>query len=169
MRNESSKISYDHLLALIEILQYCLTDLSIPLLGTVEYYRLWFVAFRRYNMHSNRLTWVLSLSSILGVVAAVPTNGQLDPRQTVSCNTPEDRACWSDGFDINTDYELETPEGITRTFDLEITEIDNWTGPDGIVKEKVMLINGQYPGPVLYADWGDTLVINVVNSMVTNG
>ena len=56
-----------------------------------------------------------------------------------------------------------------RTFDLTLTEIDNWTGPDGVVKEKVMLINDQYPGPVLFADWGDTLVINVHNNMETNG
>ncbi|KAJ9648054.1 laccase, multicopper oxidase, benzenediol:oxygen oxidorectuctase [Coniosporium tulheliwenetii] len=32
-----------------------------------------------------------------------------------------------------------------------------------------MLINNQYPGPVITANWGDTLVINVKNSLQDNG
>lgn len=32
-----------------------------------------------------------------------------------SCNTPSNRACWSPGFDIETDYEVEIPHtGVTR-------------------------------------------------------
>lgn len=32
-----------------------------------------------------------------------------------SCNTPSDRACWSHGFDIETDYEVKIPHtGVTR-------------------------------------------------------
>lgn len=120
-------------------------------------------------MHSIRIKGVLSLFSVLAAVIAAPANEHLNARQAVSCNSPDNRACWSEGFDINTDYDLSTPDGVTRTFNLDVTEIDNWTGPDGVVKDKVMLINGQYPGPVLYADWGDTLVIEVSNSMVTNG
>ncbi|KAK6068603.1 multicopper oxidase [Seiridium cupressi] len=120
-------------------------------------------------MPSISLTGIISLFVLLAAVIAAPANEQPKPRQSVSCNTADNRACWTDGFDINTDYEESTPEGVTRTFDLEVTEVDNWTGPDGVVKEKVMLINNQYPGPVLYADWGDTLVINVANNMQTNG
>lgn len=26
-------------------------------------------------------------------------------------NTPDTRSCWLDGFDINTDYEVEAPQG----------------------------------------------------------
>jgi len=83
------------------------------------------------------------------------------PRQA-SCNTPSNRACWSEGFDINTDYEVETPDtGVVRhvtappTFDcantaiadirqynLTLTEVDDWLGPDGVIKKKVMLVNG---------------------------
>jgi hypothetical protein len=82
-----------------------------------------------------------------------------------SCNTPSNRACWSDGFDINTDYETSTPDtGVTRTvslisacsyntmmdrrrtyksqYTLTLTEADNWQGPDGVIKERVMLVNG---------------------------
>lgn len=32
-----------------------------------------------------------------------------------SCHTPTNRACWSPGFDINTDYEDKIPDtGVTR-------------------------------------------------------
>ncbi|TRX88988.1 hypothetical protein FHL15_010110 [Xylaria flabelliformis] len=86
-----------------------------------------------------------------------------------SCNTPTNRACWSSGFDINTDYETKTPSGTTRTFNWEVKEYDNWTGPDGRVKSKVMLINNQFPGPTITADWGDTVVVNVKNSLRLNG
>jgi hypothetical protein len=86
-----------------------------------------------------------------------------------TCNTPENRACWTEGFDVETDYEASTPDGVTREFDWEISEVDNWVGPDGVVKEKVMLINNDFPGPVIYADWGDTIVVNVRNNLRTNG
>lgn len=93
----------------------------------------------------------------------------LRPREP-TCNTPSNRACWSDGFDINTDYEVSTPDtGVTqsvspplrplgfgkavrregkseancRQYVFNLTEVDNWMGPDGVVKEKVMLINGE--------------------------
>ncbi|KAF2808429.1 uncharacterized protein BDZ99DRAFT_464310, partial [Mytilinidion resinicola] len=32
-----------------------------------------------------------------------------------------------------------------------------------------MLINNQFPGPTIIADWGDTLVVNVKNSLQNNG
>ncbi|KAI0145459.1 multicopper oxidase-domain-containing protein [Xylariaceae sp. FL1272] len=104
-----------------------------------------------------------------GLVVGAPSRViGLDGRAS-TCNTPSNRACWSNGFDINTDYELSTPAGTTRTINLEITEHDNWVGPDGRTKAKAMLINNQYPGPTITADWGDTLVINVKNSLEING
>lgn len=120
-------------------------------------------------MYSISLIGGILLVLQVAVILAAPANEYITLRQSASCNTADNRACWSDGFDISTDYEVATPDGITRTFNLDISEVDNWTGPDGVVKEKVMLINNQYPGPVLYADWGDTLVITVSNSMTTNG
>lgn len=33
-------------------------------------------------------------------------------------------------------------------YNFVISEFDNWLGPDGVVKKKAMLINGQsYPSP----------------------
>lgn len=84
----------------------------------------------------SQLTWASSSSGNL-----------LEPvfaRQTESCNSATDRACWTDGFDIDTDYETNTPlTGVVRNYTLTLTEEDNWTGPDGVVKEKVMLVNGE--------------------------
>ncbi|KAK4449560.1 laccase-2 [Podospora aff. communis PSN243] len=87
-----------------------------------------------------------------------------------SCNTPNNRACWTDGFDINTDWEEKTPfTGMTREYILTLTEVDDYVGADGQVKEKAMLINDQFPGPVITADWGDRLSITVINKLRHNG
>jgi FtsP/CotA-like multicopper oxidase with cupredoxin domain len=47
-------------------------------------------------------------------------------------------------------------------------EISNTTmpNPDGSGgKRPVMLINNQYPGPVIRAKWGDWIVVNVKNNL----
>ncbi|KAM7186241.1 laccase [Rhypophila sp. PSN 637] len=87
-----------------------------------------------------------------------------------TCNTPTNRACYRTGFNINTDYEASFPPGgVTRNYNFVITEIDNWVGPDGVVKKKAMLINGKFPGPTIRADWGDTVKVTVVNNLRING
>ncbi|KAK2073255.1 hypothetical protein P8C59_007547 [Phyllachora maydis] len=81
-----------------------------------------------------------------------------------------DRACWCAEFNISTDYETSTPTtGVTRSYTLSISEVDNWVGGDGVVKEKAMLVNGQFPGPPITADWGDRINVTVINNLVTNG
>ncbi|KAH9810773.1 multicopper oxidase [Teratosphaeria destructans] len=40
--------------------------------------------------------------------------------------------------------------------------------PDGVSRE-ALLINGQMPGPVVEANWGDWIIVHVKNSMQTNG
>ncbi|KAH8883756.1 laccase-1 [Thozetella sp. PMI_491] len=103
-----------------------------------------------------------------GFVQGAPASAELldISARAPTCNTPSNRACWTTGFSITTDYETSTPfTGVTRTYNLEITEHDNWKGPDGVVKEKVMLINS----PVITADWGDRITIVVKNSLRANG
>ncbi|KAL1837545.1 hypothetical protein VTJ49DRAFT_3668 [Mycothermus thermophilus] len=91
------------------------------------------------------------------------------PRQG-SCHTPSNRACWSPGFDIFTDYEVNTPNtGVVRTYTFDITEVDGRVGPDGVVKEKLMLINDNIVGPTVFANWGDTIEVTVNNNLQTNG
>lgn len=40
--------------------------------------------------------------------------------------------------------------------------------PDGVEKE-MYVYNGQFPGPLIEANWGDTLVIHVQNNLQDNG
>ncbi|KAI8932752.1 hypothetical protein NX059_010242 [Plenodomus lindquistii] len=85
-----------------------------------------------------------------------------------SCNYgPESRGCWTNGFSIDTDMDINWPNtGKTVKYHLEIT---NSTGsPDGF-ERPMMLINGQYPGPTIVADWGDDLEITVTSQLQTNG
>ncbi|KAI8211844.1 Laccase [Colletotrichum sp. SAR 10_86] len=90
-----------------------------------------------------------------------------------SCNAPDSRGCWMDGFDINTAYEDKTPDtGITRQnlqYELVLTEHTSFTGGDGMSKNSAMLINGAFPGPTIEADWGDHVEVRVVNNLRTNG
>ncbi|KAI0129781.1 laccase-1 [Xylariales sp. AK1849] len=104
-----------------------------------------------------------------GLTAAAPTaEVDLEPRAS-TCNTASNRQCWSDGFDITTDYEAETPPGGSVSYSWEITEHHNWQGPDGVVKDYVQLVNGQFPGPTLRADWGDDITVTITNSLPING
>ncbi|KAI2636805.1 multicopper oxidase-domain-containing protein [Xylaria nigripes] len=122
-------------------------------------------------MHRIRFFTGILVGLLAGLGQCVPSrSNRLEVRAGPGpCHTPLNRTCWQPGFDINTEYETETPSGVLRVFNWELTEHDNWTGPDGRVKGKVMLINGQFPGPTLVADWGDTVVVNITNSLRTNG
>lgn len=112
------------------------------------------------------------------LVAAAPSATPIDleiardvePRAPPTCHSASNRACWTSGFNINTDYETTAPPpGTTRQYTLNLTEHDNWTGPDGVVKRKVMLVNGNILGPTIVADWGDWIEITVINSLRHNG
>ncbi|KAK2601677.1 hypothetical protein QQS21_004752 [Conoideocrella luteorostrata] len=83
-------------------------------------------------------------------------------------NTANDRSSWC-GYSVATDYENEVLDtGITREYYLELK--DGTVAPDGVPRY-AMTINGSIPGPTLFADWGDTVVIHVTNSLTqsTNG
>jgi aminopeptidase N len=100
---------------------------------------------------------IQALGLLFGVAKAAPSPEVVDEsRQLVhraaTCNTPTNRACWTTGFDINTDYESKVPRtGVTRRYTFNINEHHNWMGPDGHVKEVAMLVNSQYPGPTINA------------------
>ncbi|KAF2434506.1 hypothetical protein EJ08DRAFT_581930 [Tothia fuscella] len=83
-------------------------------------------------------------------------------------NGPLTRACWSDGFSIATDFDTKWPNtGKTVHYDLEIT--NTTCNPDGNGDRLCMLINKQYPGPTIIANWGDTIEVTVKNSLQYNG
>ncbi|KAI5366534.1 putative multicopper oxidase, type 1, carbohydrate binding module family 20, cupredoxin [Septoria linicola] len=87
---------------------------------------------------------------------------------TATCtNGPDSRGCWNGGFDIDTDFDQDWPvTGRTVSYDFTIT--NTTLAPDGF-ERLVYAINGQYPGPTIYANWGDTIAVTVHNEMENNG
>lgn len=100
---------------------------------------------------------------------------------------PSTRACWSDGYSAATDFDEKWPStGKTVTYNLELQE--STCNPDGGDERPCLKINGQFPGPTIYAgklaprsslynwysadhhkDWGDIVLINFKNSVRDNG
>jgi hypothetical protein len=89
-----------------------------------------------------------------------------------SCTAPDNRGCWlrnfnGTEFNISTNYESLAPIGITRHYELNVT--DDWVNADGINFTYAKIFNGMYPGPWIQACWGDTVNITVNNHLTTNG
>lgn len=77
-------------------------------------------------------------------------------------NTAEDRSQWCE-WDIDTDWQNVIPDtGVTREYWLELSEIA--IAPDGYLRTAIA-INGSIPGPTIFADWGDWVVIHVTNKL----
>lgn len=88
-----------------------------------------------------------------------------EKRDACSGNTADDRSVWCD-YSIDTDYTTEVPDtGVTREYWLELTDVT--VAPDGYSRSAIA-INGSIPGPTLFADWGDTVVVHVTNSLSTS-
>ncbi|KAA8646581.1 oxidoreductase tpcJ [Aspergillus tanneri] len=82
-------------------------------------------------------------------------------------NSPSSRNCWRDGFDIQTDYTdlKNVPQGKLVEYDLTVSQ--QTISPDGYERLGTVF-NGQYPGPTIEADWGDTLRITIRNNLTNN-
>lgn len=77
------------------------------------------------------------------------------------------RSCWGSGYSITTDFDMKWPStNKVRQYDWEIT--NTTCAPDGISRT-CLLVNGQYPGPTIFADWGDIVEVRVKNSLQNNG
>ena len=89
------------------------------------------------------------------------------------CSTPEDRSCWlrnpktGQRYDINTDYENEFPQGVTREYWLTVT--NSTIVADGYPFVGATVFNETYPGPWIQACWGDDVVIHVTNNITARG
>ncbi|KAF1983858.1 multicopper oxidase [Aulographum hederae CBS 113979] len=103
------------------------------------------------------------------LVSALPSRRQQHySRSPENCtNTPDSRQCWDNGFDVscNTDDQWPTT-GNTVKYHLELT--NQVMAPDGVSKP-MMVVNGQYPGPLIEANWGDYIQVTVQNSLQGNG
>lgn len=56
--------------------------------------------------------------------------------------------------------------GVERNYEFTIAR--GTLKPDG-VETPAILINGQYPGPLIEANWGDTINVKVTNGIKTQG
>lgn len=108
--------------------------------------------------------WALSLAALPAVLAAPSSDhSSISKRCT---NSAEDRTCWGD-YDITTNYYDEAPDtGVTREYWFDVQNVT--AAPDG-VERVVLAVNGSVPGPTIIADWGDTVIVHVTNSMTNNG
>lgn len=101
-------------------------------------------------------TTTLPSSSTSSTTSSLPTG------TPCAGNTPDTRSSWCE-YNIDTNYHDITPNtGVTREYWLEIDEIT--ANKDGYPRP-AMAINGTIPGPTLYADWGDEVVIHVRNRL----
>ncbi|PSN72920.1 extracellular dihydrogeodin oxidase/laccase-like protein [Corynespora cassiicola Philippines] len=53
--------------------------------------------------------------------------------------------------------------GVTRRYDFTISRGE--LAPDGYLKTSGILINGQFPGPTIEANWGDMIEVKVTNNI----
>ncbi|KAJ5584591.1 CAZyme family AA1 [Penicillium hispanicum] len=95
----------------------------------------------------------------------------LEPRDLIS---PKPKRCpgnvaiarheWCE-YSIHTDYTTIVPEtGVTREYWFSIEE--KTIAPDGIPRFATV-VNGTFPGPTVYADWGDEIIVHVTNRLNT--
>ncbi|KAI1269263.1 laccase-1 [Xylariaceae sp. FL1019] len=100
------------------------------------------------------------------IATALPTDFDFSPRATCT-NSATSRSCWTDGFDIDTDYYVDGPDtGVVREYWLSVEGLT--CAPDG-VDRYCLTFNGTVPGPLITADWGDTLRVHVTNNLPDNG
>ncbi|KAG2419203.1 hypothetical protein HFD88_003998 [Aspergillus terreus] len=96
------------------------------------------------------LLWVLGSSLVL--------SGPIVP--------PNATAPWHP-FTIDTNFYDNIPDtGVVREYWFDI--VNTTAAPDG-VERPVLLVNGQFPGPAIEANWGDTVKVHVTNRMSNNG
>ncbi|KIV81089.1 hypothetical protein PV11_08539 [Exophiala sideris] len=116
------------------------------------------------NNHARRQASTTTRTTTTTTTRSATTTLKADSQCT---NGPVTRQCWENGFSIATNYDSTWPNtGNTVKYTLEIT--NTTLAPDGVPRT-VYAINGQYPGPTIVANWGDTLQITVKNSLTTNG
>ncbi|KAJ9623971.1 laccase, multicopper oxidase, benzenediol:oxygen oxidorectuctase [Taxawa tesnikishii (nom. ined.)] len=125
------------------------------------------VAFAAYTAGS-AIPFDLSVANLLRRQASSTTTSVAPVGSCV--NTALTRNCWSNGFTIATDFDQKWPQTgktVPLTFDIDHASMvldGNDTNP-----KDVITINGKYPGPTVYANWGDTLQITVNNKLTTEG
>lgn len=105
-------------------------------------------------------------NSPLGTLQA-PRYGRFigeDPGQTNSTMPPAGGFPWGPITASNANPETLVPTtGAVRSYNFVISR--GYLAPDGVELD-LLLINGQYPGPTIEANWGDTVQVTVTNNIV---
>lgn len=57
--------------------------------------------------------------------------------------------------------------GATRSYDFTVAECD--IRPDGVETKKAVCVNGQFPGPLIEANYGDMIRVKVTNKLHDEG
>lgn len=57
--------------------------------------------------------------------------------------------------------------GATRSYDFTVAECD--IRPDGVETKKAVCVNGQFPGPLIEANYGDIIRVKVTNKLRDEG
>lgn len=101
---------------------------------------------------------------LAGILATLVRSTTIHPRAACAGNTATTRSQWCD-YSIDTNYYDEAPDtGAIREYYFNVEELT--AAPDGFSRT-VYAINGSVPGPTIVADWGDTVVVHVTNSLTT--
>lgn len=70
---------------------------------------------------------------------------------------------WGTKTAKNTNQLTDPPNtGVIRSYDFTVQR--GKKSPDGYSKD-VLIINGQFPGPLIEANWGDTIQVTVHNAI----
>ena len=69
---------------------------------------------------------------------------------------------WGNATAFNANPELPPDTGVTRSYTFNVSR--GVLSPDG-VNRSMLLINGQFPGPMIEANWGDTISVTVNNAI----
>ncbi|KAF9634905.1 Multicopper oxidase type 1 [Lasiodiplodia theobromae] len=118
-------------------------------------------------MHAFR-AWTAAVAFLapFAAAAALTTNGSSDGQ--ICEHSPNSRRCWAAGLTIDDDATHRWPNtGRIIEYNFDIT--NTTCNPDGHGPRVCLLINNQYPGPVVSGSWGDTVRITVTNHMQNNG
>ncbi|KAG8526155.1 uncharacterized protein KY384_000148 [Bacidia gigantensis] len=117
------------------------------------------------------LNAILKVSSLVAALPQTATNGK-SVLGTLSApkladfltNNPLVNGYpWGNRDAVHTNpYEQSPTTGVTRSYDFTIARGN--IAPDG-VNTSVLLINGQFPGPTIEANWGDMITVNVHNQI----
>jgi FtsP/CotA-like multicopper oxidase with cupredoxin domain len=94
--------------------------------------------------------------SLLGTLSAPLLPKYLDAAQGLP---------WGQDTTRNTNPYTQSPStGKVRKYTFDVSR--KVLAPDGF-ERNMIVVNGQYPGPTIYANWGDTIEVTV-NNKITN-